>query len=125
MLKRLLLILSFMFLNFVVFSQMKRSSYGTYVGEIESYSIGKSDQLIPISPTKIQIQIIKDQIFIFLGEQKYEGTWKVLLETKVYYLLEAYTESKAPERLMVYKNERKILREGISPQPNVILHKKR
>lgn len=102
---------------------MNRSCFGTYKGKIDGYSIGKSNELIQVAPSSIEIQIMKGPIFIFVDDQKYEGTWKVLLETKVYYLVEAQTKSNAPERLMVYKKERKILREGISPQPNVILKK--
>lgn len=121
--QKLILFFLFVSLNFAAFAQIKRSCFGTYKGKIESYSIGKSDELVQVNPTNIEIQILKNQIFLFLGDQKYEGTWKILLETKVYYLIEANTNSQAPERLMVYKRERKILREGISPQPNVVLEK--
>lgn len=106
-------------------AQMKRRNYGTYSGEIGKYSVGKHPDQIYVQPTNIEIQILKDQIFVFVGNQKYEGTWNVLLETKVYYLVEAKTNGNAPERLMVYKRERKILREGISPQPNAMLKKVR
>ncbi len=122
--KIILLFLS-IFLSSTAISQMNRSCFGTYKGVIEGYSIGKSNELIQIDPSAIEIQIMKGPIFIFIDDQKYEGTWKVLLETKVYYLVEAKTNNLALERLMIYKREKKILREGISPQPNVILKKSR
>ena len=122
---KLVLFLLFISFYFVPFAQMKRSAYGIYKGKIDSYSIGKSDNVIQVDQINIEIQILKGQIFIFIGNQKYEGTYSILLQTKFYYLVEAKTDSKAPERLMVYKNERKILREGISPQPNAILVKMR
>lgn len=122
---RIMLFFFFTSLSSISLTQMKRACFGVYEGKIERYAIGKSDELIQIEPVALEVQIFKDHIFLFLGDQKYEGTWKVLLETKIYYLVEASTNSKAPERLMVYKKERKILREGISPQPNAILKKVR
>ncbi len=121
---KFILFLIFVGFNSISISQMKRSCFGTYIGKIEGYSLGKSNELIQIDPTAIKIQILKGAIFVFIDDQTYEGTWQVLLETKKYYLVEASTNSKAPERLMVYKKERKILREGISPQPNVTLKKR-
>lgn len=123
MAQKLVLFLLFISVYFIPFTQMKRSAYGMYKGKIDSYSVGKANDMLEVEETNIEIQLLKDQIFIFLGTQKYEGTYRILLETKIYYLVEASTGSLAPERLMVYKNERKILREGISPQPNAILEK--
>ena len=125
MFNKLVLFIFFFSFSLVSLSQMKRACFGVYKGKIEAYSLGKSNELVSIESTPLEVQILKDQVFIFIGDQKYEGTWKVLLETQVYYLVEATTNSKAPERLMVYKKERKILREGISPQPNAILKKSR
>ncbi len=125
MANKLTLFFLFISLTFFSFTQMKRACFGIYKGEIEGYNMGKSNELIQIDPTSIEVQFLKDHFFMFLGDQKYEGTWKVLLETKAYYLVEATIDREAPERLMVYKKERKVLREGISPQPNAILVKSR
>lgn len=122
---KLLLFILFISSYSVPFAQLKKAAYGIYEGKIESYAIGELNEDVEIDATNIEIHLFKDYIFLFLGDQKYVGNWKVLLETKVYYLVEAQTNSEAPERLMVYKKERKILREGISPQPNAVLMKKR
>ncbi|MDD2982896.1 MAG: hypothetical protein PHQ74_05865 [Crocinitomicaceae bacterium] len=125
MTKKLLLFLLFISSYSVSFAQLKKAAYGIYEGKIENYSIGELNEDVAIDATNIEIHLFKDYIFLFIGGQKYVGNWKVLLETKVYYLVEALTNSEAPERLMVYKKERKIIREGISPQPNAVLMKKR
>lgn len=125
MTKKLTLLILFLSIYFASFTQLKKAAYGIYEGKIESYAIGELNEQIEIDASQMEIHLFKDYIFLFVGDQKYVGNWKVLLETKVYYLVEASTNSMAPERLMVYKKERKILREGISPQPNVVLNKKR
>jgi hypothetical protein len=123
---KLLILFFFFFSTYLVsFAQLKKSAYGIYEGKIDGYTIGEIGESIEIDATNIEIHLFKDYIFLFVADQKFVGNWKVLLETKVYYLVEAITNSEAPERLMVYKKERKILREGISPQPNAILNKKR
>jgi hypothetical protein len=49
-----------------------------------------------------------------------------LFDTKSYYLLEVKLENQfAPERLMVYKKGKKIIREGIRPQPDALLLKQK
>lgn len=106
-----------------VFGQMKRSAYGKFYGTIPSYELSSGKESFITAASNISVQISKTQIFINIGQQHYKGTWRLLMQTKAYYLIEAITESPAPERILIYKKGKKMLREGVSPQPDVMLTK--
>ena len=113
--------------NFTVLSQttkgLKKRFLGTYAGFISSYEL-KTPTPIFVDSVEIKITIEKEQISFSIGTHQYSGSYKLLLETKKYIVLECTIENQmATERIMVYKRGKHLSRDGLFPQPNAELFK--
>jgi len=113
--------------NFTVLSQtskgLKKRFLGTYAGFISSYEL-KTPTPIFVDSVGIKITIEKEQISFSIGTHQYSGSYKLLLETKKYIVLECTIENQmATERIMVYKRGKHLSRDGLFPQPNAELFK--
>jgi hypothetical protein len=107
-------------------AQLKKSTFGTYLGEIPTYELNTGFNQIPVESVAISIVLSASSIEINTGKLNQIGTYSILFDTKSYYLLEVKLENQfAPERLMVYKKGKKIIREGIRPQPDALLLKQK
>jgi hypothetical protein len=114
----------FLLLHTHASAQLKKSYLGTYEGKIPAYDMQVGSQRIAVGETVIQIQLTAKDVQLKMGAANLHGTWKVLLETKMYFVLEALMENQlAPERILVYKKGKKMSREGIRPQPDALLFK--
>lgn len=121
----------FLLLVFIAFhcfanAQLKKSTFGTYSGEIAGYELNTGFNQIPVESVAISIVLAANSVEINTGKLTQTGTYTILFDTKSYYLLEVKLENQlAPERLMVYKKAKKIVREGIRPQPDAVLVKQK
>jgi hypothetical protein len=107
-------------------AQLKKSYLGRYAGEIGSYEINTGQELFTVQPVDISVHITRDSLTLHIGHRSFTGTYAILLETHTYILLEALLHGQiAPERIVVYKKGKKISREGIKPQPDVVLKKQK
>jgi hypothetical protein len=123
---RVSIFLLFISFNFFVNAQLKKSTFGTYLGEIPTYELNTGFNQIPVESVAISIVLSASSIEINTGKLNQIGTYSILFDTKSYYLLEVKLENQfAPERLMVYKKGKKIIREGIRPQPDALLLKQK
>jgi hypothetical protein len=103
---------------------LKKKYYGQYSGEIPAYSFETEDGAIDVSACSIQIAINEDEIKFEIGQNKFQGTFKVMFEANNYFLLDCLIPNqKATERVMVFKKGKKISRDGLYPQPMSFLKK--
>lgn len=109
-----------------IFAQIKKSYFGTYRGNIGSYEINTGMERIEVAASDINIELNATSLTIKIGNTVVNGTWKLILDTKTYFLIEAKMEKQAaPEKILIYKKRKKLFREGIRPQPDVMLTKQK
>ncbi len=103
---------------------LKRKYFGKYEGIVPAYSMGSALELVDVGETEIIITIGKDFIYTTIGSRKIQGTYTIMFEAEDYFLLDAsMTGQLANERILVYKQGKKIAREGMYPQPLADLKK--
>lgn len=112
-----------------IFSQklvddIKRKYFGVYQGTIPAYQLDSGKDLITVEPTPITIEITAKNIILDIGKQHVTGVYTVLFQGNSYYVLDGTIEGQeANERIVVYERGKKISRDGLFPQPNVMLEK--
>jgi len=127
MVRQFAFILVCFFLHSNVSGQVKKSYFGKYVGTIAGYemSAGASER-IQIGISAIEIQLSGKEIVVVIGTKTNKGTWTLVSENKTNFVIEGkMDQSSATERILIYKKGKKIVREGIRPQPDVMLRKKK
>lgn len=106
------------------FGQIKKKLLGVYEGKVPTYELNTGTDLIQVKEATIQVDLTAIGLSITVGNQKKMGTYNIVLDTDSYYVLEAILENQAaPERIMLYKKGKKLSREGLTPQPDVLLVK--
>lgn len=105
---------------------LKKKYYGSYIGEISSYSFDAEDGKIDVAATSIKIVIKAKEINFEIGKNAFQGTYKVLFAANNYFLLDCVISNQlATERIMVFKKGKKISRDGLYPQPMAFLKKEK
>ena len=118
-------------LPFMLFAQkqvdgLKKKYYGTYVGEITSFQLDSGKDLVAVDSTDISVKIDDSTVLITIGKNKLKGRYDVMFEAKTYFLLDCRMEGQlAGERIVVYKKGKKISRDGLYPQPNAFLYRRK
>lgn len=125
---RIFLILALIFPSLLVAQKeptLDKKYVGSYSGTIPSFQLKSGDETIQVDSTDILITLDGNKnVEIVVGKQKSTGVFKIILETKAYYLLDcAMTDQLMTERIVVYKRKKEISRDGMNPQPNVTLYK--
>jgi hypothetical protein len=120
----------FLTLSYCGFSQktvaLKKKYFGSYIGEIPSYSFDAEDGQIDVAAATIKINIKAKDIHFEIGMNVFEGSYKVLFEANNYFLLDCKVPNQlATERIMVFKKGKKISRDGLYPQPMAFLKKEK
>ena len=124
--KNIFFLFVFLLIGFSAGAQLKKSSLGNYSGEIPAYELNTGHQVLPVEKTPINILLSEKAIQIEIGNQSFSGTYSILFKTKSYTVLEAVMDNQqATERIIVYRKGKKISREGIKPQPDALLFKKK
>lgn len=104
--------------------ELKKKSFGTYQGVIESYHYIADTVTIQVEASPIEITLDKKNISITVGKITKRGNYVVLFKGSDYYLLDAFFEGDIlTERIVVSDKKKTLIREGIHPQPNVTLNK--
>jgi hypothetical protein len=127
MVRQFAFILVCLFLHSNVSAQVKKSYFGKYVGTIAAYemSAGASER-IQIGTSAIEIQLSAKEIVVVIGTKTNKGIWTLVSENKTNFVIEGKMDnSSATEKILIYKKGKKIVREGIRPQPDVMLKKAR
>lgn len=123
---RFLILTFFLVVELGASAQIKKSYFGTYVGKIGSYEINTGMERIEVAESEINIEFNATKLSLKIGNSVVQGTWKLILETKTYFLIEGKMEQQAaPEKILIYKKRKKLFREGIRPQPDVMLTKQK
>jgi hypothetical protein len=82
--------------------------------------------LVAVDSAMISVEILDSTVNITIGRNKLKGTYYVMFEAKTYFLLDCRMEGQlAGERIVVYKKGKKISRDGLYPQPNAFLYRKK
>ncbi len=104
--------------------EVKKKYFGTYLGEIPTYSLDTGTDLVQVNATDLKIQLDADYVIVDLGKEHFTGTYSVLFQGVDYYVLTVQLEEQlSPERLVVHMKTKSMTREGIYPQPNAELKK--
>lgn len=123
---KLIAVLLFLFVSSNSFSQLKKNTLGTYTGTISGYEINTGQQFLQVSSTPIEVQVSKDSLIVQIGTSTLRGTYEILLDKSDYYVLVGTMRDQlASERIVLYKKGKKLSREGIQPQPDAMLSKKK
>jgi len=102
---------------------LKSKFFGTYKGDIASYQMDSGKELVDVDSCAIQVTIADSTVDIAVGKNLLKGKYTVMFEAKTYYLLDCKIEAQfAGERIVVYKKGKKISRDGLYPQPSVMLY---
>lgn len=125
---RLLFIALLIFPQFVnsqkLVDEIKKKHFGTYQGMIPAYQLDNGTELIDVKATPIFIVLTSTHITLEIGNTKISGTYTVLFGGEDYYVLNAVMQDQLQnERILVHQNGNSITREGIQPQPSVVLEK--
>lgn len=126
MIQKTIVLLVFIVTHSVFHAQVKKNLLGTYAGQISSYTLNTGLQSFKVEAVSIEVKIEKDSLFVQIGNTAIKGTYDVLLDKPNYYVLVGKMENQlADERIILYKKGKKISREGIQPQPDALLQKKK
>jgi len=107
-------------------SKLKKKYFGTYEGEINSFQLDSGKDLVSVDSTGVSVEIGDSTVFITIGKNLLRGKYTVLFEAKTYFLLDCRMDGQlAGERIVVYKKGKKISRDGLYPQPNAFLYKRK
>lgn len=120
----------FLLLSNGCFSQsklaLKKKYFGSYYGEIPSYTFNTNDTTLEVTAAKIKIKISSKEIEFEIGQNTFVGSYNVLFEANNYFLLDCKIPNQlANERIMVFKKGKKISRDGLYPQPMAFLFKQK
>lgn len=126
---RLVLVLFFIAIHLFGGAQkaqkLKRRCLGTYVGNMPSYLLDSGKEVINVESTEITVQLSKDAISFDIGRFHMSGNYRIIFKNKDYWVLDATVDGQLQsERITVYKKQKKIIREGVYPQPNATLEKR-
>lgn len=105
-------------------NEIKKKYFGSYEGTISAYKMDTGSELVVVEETVIFIVLTEDNIILEIGNTKTSGTYSILFEGEDYYVLNAIIEGQSQsERIIVQQKGKTLTREGIHPQPNVVLEK--
>lgn len=124
MIRILLIIFLFLFSGLNAQKPFKKKFLGKYEGEIGAYTINTGSQFIEVSSVYISVTIRKKDLEFTIGRNKMVVPYLWKKKDKRQLVIE-FTRSadNTPETLILNKKSKEILREGIFPQPQVILKK--
>ena len=106
--------------------ELKKKYLGTYEGEVSAFQMDSGKDLVAVDSAMISVEILDSTVNITVGRNKLKGTYYVMFEAKTYFLLDCRMEGQlAGERIVVYKKGKKISRDGLYPQPNAFLYRKK
>jgi hypothetical protein len=125
--KKLIFLFCFLPGTFLLAQQpvvLKKKFFGTYSGEIATFKLDTGQDLVDIEKSVITVEIDPDSVTFRIGRNQLKGAYDVLFEAKKYYVLDCKIPGRlAGERVVVYKQGKRISRDGLFPQPSAMLNK--
>lgn len=104
-------------------ARIKRKYLKTYQGEIPAFSALVGSQIIEIPSGKIELILSKDSVHLLIGSIDYRSTYQSKVNDRKTEIEMTFSRenSDIPERLILVMKDKKIIRKGISPQPDAVL----
>jgi hypothetical protein len=105
--------------------RLKRKYLKEYQGEMTKYSALIGKEMLEVSPAKMVIKLDKDSLFLSIGNSHYTGVYTATKSTdkeEVIVIMDR-DNSKIPERFILNKKNKTIVRKGIFPQPDAYLNR--
>lgn len=106
--------------------KIRRKHFGSYSGVIASFELVIDTVAIPVLSVPINVRFEKDSSIFMqtIGESQLKGTWSIRKKTStVIYLTVSFPNLAIEEQYELYLDDRKLLRNGMYPQPNTELSK--
>ena len=104
--------------------KLKRKYLGNYKGVISNYETRVGSGYVEVAETPIYIRLDKKRAEFIIGNRSFGGEYKIMFMAETYYLLDVTIPgAAATERILVYKNGKRLSRDGMYPQPVTELKK--
>ena len=122
-------IITFVFLFVIVVDssaqslRLKRKYCKEYQGEIPQYSALLGQEMVDILPSKIELNLKKDSLYLSIGTSHYNGSYsaeKSLNPDEIILVMER-ENSEIEERFILNLPNKNVVRKGIFPQPDTYL----
>jgi len=120
-----ILLICFVVLSISGFGQSLKKKYlGVYKGEIAGYALDLGSDVVDVKPAVIIIDIESAAMTQTIGNVVQKGTWTMEDSGDDRILISFHPEnSLVEERIVLYKKGKRMIREGIYPQPEALLLK--
>lgn len=107
--------------------RLKRKYLKEYQGEMPKYSALIGKEVIEVSPAKMVIKLVKDSLFLYIGNSEYKSVFAASRSTNTdeIILTTERDNSDIKERFILNKKNKTVVRKGIFPQPDVCLMRKK
>ena len=124
---RKLLLFCLLVVSISAFGQsLKKKYYGSYAGTIPAYTIDLGTGVVPVQETAITIRLMEGRFVQTIGTTVQEGSWAVSGgDSDVLALVFSPDNSLVRERITFYRKQKRLVREGIYPQPRAELLKQK
>lgn len=106
--------------------KLRRKYFGNYSGVIAPFELVIDTITVPVSSVPIKVHFVKElNVFVQkIGESQVTGTWSVANKTNnVIYLTVHFTNLVSEENYELHLDDKKLIRNGMYPQPNTQLSK--
>jgi hypothetical protein len=122
-------IITFVFLFVIVVDssaqslRLKRKYCKEYQGEIPQYSALLGQEIVDILPSKIELNLKKDSVYLSIGTSHYNGSYsaeKSLNPDEIILVMER-ENTEIEERFILNLPNKNIVRKGVFPQPDTNL----
>ncbi len=122
-------IITFVFLFVIVVDssaqslRLKRKYCKVYQGEIPQYSALLGQEMVDILPSKIELILKKDSVYLSIGTSHYNGSYsaeKSLNPDEIILVMER-ENTEIEERFILNLPNKNIVRKGVFPQPDAYL----
>ncbi len=122
-------IITFVFLFVIVVDssaqslRLKRKYCKEYQGEIPQYSALLGQEMVDILPSKIELNLKKDSLYLSIGTSHYNGSYSAekLLNPDEIILVMERENTEIEERFILNLPNKNIVRKGVFPQPDTYL----
>jgi hypothetical protein len=103
--------------------RLKRKYLKEYNGEMPKYTAILGQELIEVSPSKIEVKLNKDSLSLSIGNSTYQNVYIVSKSTSPdeLFLIMEREDTGIVERFILNTKKKTIIRKGVFPQPDVSL----
>ncbi len=96
---------------------------GRYEGRQEAFEVSMNGEPVVVPAAEHELTLAYNELWLKTPKQNIAASYKVIVETKMYYSLLVEFESGSVEEWQLWKRGRKLVRKPVPPIPEVIFLK--